>query len=306
MDPTPDTTFLTSQQVAALLRVHPKHIYRLLKRGLPGHRVGGTWRFDRAAVLAWSGAAVEVSPSSAGVSATVSAAAGTQASLGTAGPLLAANGDLVVVALLDCLNAAPGPLWGFVQADRAQALAWLGSGRVTAAGSHGSQPPPVVAGQRLTRIHLALRRVGLAVRPGREVPAWGALGRVRVAGRPETAGVHGHLMDAVRAAGVDPAAVRAATTEHSSHRAVVGAVLRGEADVGLTTEAWALATGLTFVPIATERYGLLVRSADLGTPAVVRLCEAAQSAQYAASLARVPGYDLTRVGEIRYDPQDAG
>jgi excisionase family DNA binding protein len=45
---------LTSAEVAQLLRVHPKHLYRLLRRGLPGHRVdGGHWRFDREEVLAW-------------------------------------------------------------------------------------------------------------------------------------------------------------------------------------------------------------------------------------------------------------
>jgi excisionase family DNA binding protein len=45
---------LTSPECAELLRVHPKHLYRLLRQGLPGHRVGrGHWRFDRDEVLAW-------------------------------------------------------------------------------------------------------------------------------------------------------------------------------------------------------------------------------------------------------------
>ncbi len=32
--------WLTTREVAELLRVHPKHVYRLRKRGLPAHRVG--------------------------------------------------------------------------------------------------------------------------------------------------------------------------------------------------------------------------------------------------------------------------
>lgn len=45
---------LTSTEVARLLRIHPKHLYRLLRRGLPGHRHGrGHWRFRRDEVLAW-------------------------------------------------------------------------------------------------------------------------------------------------------------------------------------------------------------------------------------------------------------
>src|SRR4029077_4565312 len=50
-------TLITTSDVARLLRVHPKHVYRLLRVGLPAHRVGGEWRFLTAAVLAWSGAA---------------------------------------------------------------------------------------------------------------------------------------------------------------------------------------------------------------------------------------------------------
>src|SRR4051794_27145097 len=43
---------LTTEEVASLLRVHPKHVYRLLKKGLPARRVGSEWRFERGEVLA--------------------------------------------------------------------------------------------------------------------------------------------------------------------------------------------------------------------------------------------------------------
>ena len=48
-------TLLTTLEVAKLLRVHPKHVYRLLKKGLPARRVGSEWRFSRQEVLAWAG-----------------------------------------------------------------------------------------------------------------------------------------------------------------------------------------------------------------------------------------------------------
>ncbi|MCX4246226.1 helix-turn-helix transcriptional regulator [Paraliomyxa miuraensis] len=58
-----DDELLTSAEVARLLRVHPKHLYRLLRRGLPGHRLGrGHWRFRRDEVLAWMSAATVASP----------------------------------------------------------------------------------------------------------------------------------------------------------------------------------------------------------------------------------------------------
>lgn len=37
-----------------MLRVHPKHIYRLLRRGLPARRVGGHWRFSSTEIERWA------------------------------------------------------------------------------------------------------------------------------------------------------------------------------------------------------------------------------------------------------------
>ena len=42
---------LDADEVAKLLRVHPRTIKRLARQGqLPGFRVGGQWRFRRAAI----------------------------------------------------------------------------------------------------------------------------------------------------------------------------------------------------------------------------------------------------------------
>jgi excisionase family DNA binding protein len=49
---------LTVAQAAELLQVEPAAVDELAAAGeLPGRRVGGEWRFARAAVLAWLGAA---------------------------------------------------------------------------------------------------------------------------------------------------------------------------------------------------------------------------------------------------------
>lgn len=59
-----DDELLTSSEVARLLRVHPKHLYRLLRQGLPGRRLGrGHWRFRRDEVLAWLDTRSDRSPS---------------------------------------------------------------------------------------------------------------------------------------------------------------------------------------------------------------------------------------------------
>jgi len=44
---------LTANQVAHLLQIHPRTVYKLVKQGsLPGRKFGGGWRFSRSEILA--------------------------------------------------------------------------------------------------------------------------------------------------------------------------------------------------------------------------------------------------------------
>jgi len=43
---------LTATQVAALLQVHPRTVYKLVKQGaIPGRKFGGGWRFSRHEIM---------------------------------------------------------------------------------------------------------------------------------------------------------------------------------------------------------------------------------------------------------------
>ena len=44
---------LTREQAAELLQVNPHTIPRLVRAGLPSHRLGAQWRFRRSELLAW-------------------------------------------------------------------------------------------------------------------------------------------------------------------------------------------------------------------------------------------------------------
>jgi putative molybdopterin biosynthesis protein len=300
MEPPSEEPLLTTAEVAALLQIHPKQVYRLLRRGLPGRRLGGEWRFLRREVLAWMGQAgrdemaAEVEPEAERTE--VSSAGG------AAPPFLAANGDVAVELLLAQVNEA-APILGFVQSDRERALRLLERGRVLAAGCHGQGPPARLGAVRLARIHLVEREVGL-VAVG-EVPALARLGQLRFATRPASAGIVVHLDAAIRRERLDARKILAGARPLESHREVVCAVLRGEADVGLATRSWAARLGLGFRALATEGYGLLVRAADLGDARVVRLCEVAQSEEYRRAVAAVPGYDAAGSGDIRYDRDES-
>jgi len=285
--------WLTTVEVARLLNVHPKHVYRLLKRGLPARRVGGDWRFDRDEVLRWAAPNEGADRASA-----------TQAPVfeGVAPALLAANGDVAVELLLDLVNDR-APLVGFVRADRDRALELLAAGEVMLAGSHGRAFPAMSGGMRLARIHVVDREVGLVAPPGKPVPAPARLSRLRFAYRPQSAAVVVHLEKVAKEEKLDLGKMLGKAERLGSHREVVFGVLRGEFDVGLATRAWAETVGLGFRALAVESYGLLLRATDLPRPEIVRICEVAQGRHFLDRIGAIAGYDATGCGVMRYDPQ---
>ncbi len=278
-------SLLTTSEVAELLSVHPKHVYRLLRRGLPARRIGGEWRFDPSEVARWTRGG------QGGV-------AEAEAAAPDAPPLVAANGDRVVLLLLRVALERGAPV-GLVQADQAEGLALLARSAVLATGNHAGGFPTHVGAERVARIHLVRREIGLVAR--NPPPALEALGASILASRPPTAGVRVHLDAALTRAGMDPAAVHRTAVLCASHLEVCAQVLQGRAQVGVASRAWAEWLGLRFRPLAEEAYGLVVRAAKLGHPALVALCEAAQSSRFRTEAARVPGYDVTDAGSIHYD-----
>jgi len=285
---------LKTVEVAELLRVHPKHVYRLLDQGLPGRRVGSEWRFVREEVLAWSARRDQV------VAVPARARGDEQVA-----PLLGANGDLVVEILLSHLLGDDKPLVGFIQADRQTALAQLETKAILLAGYHADKPPARIEATRLARIHLVRRQVGLAHPASLRVRSLGDIARRRLALRPPSAGVREHFDRAIAAARLTLRKLEARTTVHVSHRDTVCAVVRGEADLALTTAAWAERVGLRFYPIAEESYDLLLFAEHLGDPRVVGVCEVAQSRSFRTALDRVAGYKTDETGEIRYEFETA-
>jgi excisionase family DNA binding protein len=267
-------SLLTSAEAARLLRVHPKHIYRLLARGLPARRAGGKWLFSERELLRWAEGARPA----------------TAISHEQAPPLLAANGDIAVEMLLGSLGAA-GKLVGLVKADRSHAHDLLQRRQVVAAGSHGA----VEAGNGMAWIHVVEREVGLVTRDSR-LRSLGELRQRRLASRPSSAGVRAYLDAALDKSGVAPRR----TVEYDSHREVVCAVARGDADVGIGSAAWAAQLGLKFSPLTAEPYGFILRTSDLGCPEIADLCEVLQSRQFRRALARVPGYRSAHTGTVRY------
>jgi len=285
---------LTTEEVAKVLRVHPKHIYRLLKKGLPARRVGSEWRFSRDDVLAWAGGKRgEAEPE--GPQSPAAAVADVPPSL------VATNGDVAVLTLLRLASDLGPPLLGLVQADTGTAVDLLRQRAILAAGAHAGGFPSHVGDERVVRIHLVSREIGLVYPRGSTKLRVKDLAKRRLASRPSSAGVRRYLDEALQAEGLDPARVHRKGLQLASHLDVVMAVVAGFADVGLASRAWGERAGLAFQPLATEAYGLIVKARDLGDARIVRLCEVAQSKAFQGEVSAIAGYDVAGAGDIRYD-----
>lgn len=288
--------FITTKEVATLLKVHPKHVYRLLKRGLPGHRVGDEWRFDEEEVRRFCrqrGTAPAVDRERETSSAS-------RLSFGDGPPsFVAANGDVAVELLLETVRRSCGPCLGHIPADHETGLALLRKNAVLVSGFHGEVMPQGFSSAGLARIQLVEREVGLVFPRGSRLRRASAIVGRRLAGRPLTAGIRAHLDTTLAKEGVEADRVYKDAILLDSHRDVVMAVVRGEAEVGLASQAWATRAGLGFLAIASEPYGLLLRGKNLGDPAIVGLCEVAHSAAFRKRLVAETGYVVSRAGEIR-------
>jgi molybdate-binding protein len=76
------------------------------------------------------------------------------------------------------------------------------------------------------------------------------------------------------------------------------AVSQGEADCCIATRSAARAFGLSFVPLATERYDLVLRRQDARLPAMEILLDVLNRADIRRKLEHLAGYDTRHTGEV--------
>jgi molybdate-binding protein len=97
--------------------------------------------------------------------------------------------------------------------------------------------------------------------------------------------------------GADRAELPGYDTRAAGHLQVASAVTARLADAGVASEPVARAYGLDFVPLADERFDLVLPGAHLGSREVQGLLKVLASPWLLAQLASLPGYDLASCGD---------
>lgn len=286
----------TLKEAAAFLRLSERALYDLARaRRLPAALVGGKWVFPAEALRRWLAARAEEG----------------RAEAARPPPILAGSHD----PLLEWAVRQSGCGLALRPGGSLDGLAALAAGEAVAAALHLRDPEGVgfneaaardaLPGAPLVGLVWAWREQGLIVPPGnpRGLSGVADLARpgLRVIGRQPRAGSHVLLVGLLSDAGLRLDAVGFLPEPALAEDEVAQAVADGAADAGFGIAAEARARGLGFVPVARERFDLVLRRRDAFEPAAQSLFAFARREAFRARAARLGGYDVVRTGEVAFN-----
>jgi putative molybdopterin biosynthesis protein len=99
-------------------------------------------------------------------------------------------------------------------------------------------------------------------------------------------------------AGIGPERVAGYGNEEYTHMNVAMAVASGAADAGLGIHAAAQALSLDFIPVARERYDLVIPRAYLEDEKIALLLEIIRSDEFKGKALAMGGYEVHETGNV--------
>jgi len=287
--------YLTTREVADLIRLKERKVYDLVASGeIPFVRVTGKLLFPRPLIEAWLMRHAEFG--------------GGLESLVRRPPICLGSHDL----LLDwALREADtgiavgfgGSLDGlerFARAEGVMAGLHVPEGEGTWNREHVRRRLP---GQPVVLIEWARRQQGLIVPAGNpaSLKSAGDLAGRRVALRQARSGTFVLLERLLEAAGLEIATLDRSLPPALTQSDVALAVAEGRAEAGFGIAAVAMQYRLGFVPLAEERYDLLVWRAAYFDPPLQKLMAFTRTERFIAKAAELGGYDVGGLGRVHYN-----
>ncbi len=157
-------------------------------------------------------------------------------------------------------------------------------------------------GVEVVLVTLVGRTQGLILRKGNPKGLGGVedltRGDVLFVNRQRGSGTRLLLDHALERKGIAPALIAGYDHEEYTHLAVAAAVAGGVADCGLGVLAAARALDLDFVPLADERYDLVIPRAHYSSPLLAPLLSLLNDQAFRAAVGALPGYDVRPMGNV--------
>ncbi|MFA7165705.1 MAG: molybdopterin biosynthesis protein [Desulfoplanes sp.] len=154
----------------------------------------------------------------------------------------------------------------------------------------------------LVLVNLAIRHQGFIVASGNPLGIRGIddviTKKARFVNRQRGAGTRILFDHALQQAGKGPEDIQGYATEEFTHMALAANILTGAADCGLGIYAAAKALGLDFVPLARERYDLVIPKIFFDDPKIHTLLTIVRQETIKKKIAALGGYETTLTGQI--------
>ena len=284
--------YLTTREVARLLRLKERRVYELARRGeLPAVRITGRLLFPRTAVLA------RITP---------------QAQATTPSPppdVLAGSHD----PLLEwALRESGSGLASWFDGSEAGLELFLAR-RAAVAALHLFDPAsgrfnvPLVATRAAhlpaVLVAWAQRSRGLLLAPAvaARVQQLADIRGLRVVMRQPGSGAARLFAHLLEESGLGPDTFEAVAPPARTEHELAMMLVEGRADVGFGLEALARPLGLGFVPLLRESFDLLVDRRAWFEPPLQRLWTFARTPRFRARARELGGYDIAELGTVRWN-----
>ncbi|XIA65220.1 substrate-binding domain-containing protein [Bradyrhizobium sp. TZ2] len=287
---------LTTDEAADYLRLSERKLYELVaNRAVPCSKVTGRWLFPRTALDRWVSAGL-IAP--AGLAQVAPQIVG-----GSHDPLLEW-----------ALRESTCGLASLPEGSE-EGLRRLTRGEVMIAAIHlhrldgddeGANPDGVADAPGLhdaVVIAFARREQGVVVAPGNPLDlsdmASIARSRARMAQRPAGAGAQLLLLALLARAGIGLDELKLAKPAFPTGPDIAQAVRAGRIDCGIATRSVALSAGLDFLPLAWERFDLVLRQRNYFMPGPQALFNFMRQSVLRDRASELGGYDISDAGAVR-------
>jgi putative molybdopterin biosynthesis protein len=288
---------LTTEEAATYLRLSERKLYELVANAaVPCTKVTGKWLFPKAALDRWLAA-------------------------GYAGPAALAHAPAPLIVggshdpLLEWSLRESGSRLASLPEGSEAGLQRLARGEVIAAAIHlhrldgdddmaNAEAVGIAPGLHdAVLIAFARREQGLIVAAGNPFGlsdiASVAAKRAKLAQRPQGAGAQLLLLSLVAQAGLTLDALATVKPVAPTGPDIAQAIRAGRADCGVATRSVAETAGLGFVPLAWERFDLVMRQRDYFLPGLQALFAFLRTEAFHVRGRELTGYDTGETGEVR-------
>lgn len=300
---------LTAQEVADIIKVKKNTVYEMIKRGeIPSRKIGKQLRISSRDIERYFETAEKPSPAAQPAQRPPVYSAPRQDSIVLCGQDI----SLDIIANY-CSSVANMPAVLRSQSGSYNSLYQLYQGKVNIATAHLwdekakeyniSYISRLIPGIPVIAIRLFGRRIGFYVRGGnpKGITGWEDLKRpdICIVNREKGSGTRVLLDEKLKLLHINRFSVEGYQNEHTSHLSVAGAILRGEADVGMGIERVAdQAQNIEFIPLQKEWYDM-VFFADQEDDAVYRvIVDYVSSEKFMMEIAQIGDYDFSQTGRI--------